>query len=53
VWVLAYAMANAMMAFLHIYPLGLLLIVTGVGLVETLIAAVAGAYFYKEDSAVS
>ena len=50
VWVLAYAMANAMMAFLHIYPLNLLVIATVVGLVEMLIATLAGAYFYKEDS---
>jgi len=48
VWLLAYAMANAMMAFLHIFPLGLLVMVTAVGLVEVLIAATAGAYFYRE-----
>ncbi|MFY9726180.1 MAG: hypothetical protein WB579_00010 [Bryobacteraceae bacterium] len=48
VWLLAYAMENAMMAFLHVFPLGLLLLVTAVGLVEVLIAATAGAYFYKE-----
>ena len=48
VWLLAYAMANAMMAFLHVYPLGLLVSVTVVGLVEVLIAATAGAYFYRE-----
>ncbi|MGO9011997.1 MAG: hypothetical protein ACLQPN_18015 [Bryobacteraceae bacterium] len=48
VWLLAYAMKNAMMAFLHVFPLGLLLLVTAVGLVEVLIAATAGAYFYKE-----
>jgi hypothetical protein len=51
VWMLAIAMANAMSAFLHMYPLGLLLIVTAVGLVEMLIASVAGAYFYKEETA--
>ena len=48
VWLLAYAMANAMMAFLHLFPLGLLVTVTAVGLVEVLIAATAGAYFYRE-----
>ena len=48
IWLLAYAMANAMLAFLHIYPLGLLLTVTAVGLAEVLVATVAGAYFYKE-----
>jgi hypothetical protein len=48
VWLLAYAMANAMMAFLHIFPVGLLVTVTAVGLVEVLGATMAGAYFYRE-----
>ena len=48
VWMLAVAMANAMMAFLHIYPLWILLTVTAVGLPELLIASVSGAYIYKE-----
>ena len=48
VWILAFAMANGMMAFLHIYPLGLLLTVTAVALAELLIASVAGAAIYKE-----
>ena len=50
---LGYAMANAMMAFLHIYPLGLLITVTTVGLLEVLVATTAGAYFYKEESTAS
>jgi hypothetical protein len=49
VWLLGFAMANGMMAFLHIYPLWLLLTVTAVGLPELLVASVAGAYLYKED----
>lgn len=49
VWLLAYAMADAMMAFLHVFPLGLLVMVTAVGLMEVLIAAMAGAYFYREE----
>ena len=44
VWLMAYAM----MAFLHIFPLGLLVMIAVVRLVEVLIAATAGAYFYKE-----
>jgi hypothetical protein len=48
VWLLAHAMANGMMAFLHVYPIGLLVTVTAVGLVEVLIAATAGACFYRE-----
>lgn len=53
VWMLGYAMANAMMAFLHVYPLGLLITVTTVGLLEVLVATTAGAYFYREDSPAS
>ena len=48
VWMLGVAMANAMMAFLHIYPLWLLLTVTAVGLPELLVASVVGAYVYRE-----
>ncbi len=48
VWLLAYAMANAILVFLRIYPIGLMVTVTMVGLLEVLIAATAGAYFYKE-----
>jgi len=48
VWMLGVAMANAMMAFLHIYPLWLLLTVTAVGLPELLVAALLGAYIYRE-----
>lgn len=53
VWMLGWAMANAMLSFLHVYPLGLLLTVTAVGIVEVPGAAIAGAYFYKEGSAES
>lgn len=48
VWILGFAMANGMMAFLHIYPLWLLLTITAVALPEVLIASVAGASIYKE-----
>src|SRR6266404_2964129 len=48
IWLLAFAMANGMMAFLHIYPLWILLTITAVALPEVLIASVAGAYIYKE-----
>lgn len=53
VWMLAFAMSNAMMVFLHLFPLGLMLTATAVELVEVLIASVAGAYFYKEGPAAS
>src|SRR6266853_3483105 len=40
IWLLAFAMANGMMAFLHIYPLWILLTITAVGLPELLVASV-------------
>ena len=48
VWLLVYAISSAPLAFLHIFPLGLELAVTAIGLVEVLVATLAGAYFYKE-----
>jgi hypothetical protein len=49
VWALAYAGGNAAMVFLHLFPLGLMLSATAIGLVETLVAGAAGAAVYKED----
>jgi hypothetical protein len=51
VWMLNMALPNAFNSFLHLYPLSLLLSVTGIELVMSAIAGVAGAYFYKEDGA--
>ena len=51
VWALAYAAGNAAMVFLHLFPLGLMLSATAIGLVETLVAGAAGAAIYKEDEA--
>jgi hypothetical protein len=50
VWALAYASSNAAMVFLHLFPLGLMLSATAVGLVETLVAGLAGAALYKEGA---
>jgi hypothetical protein len=36
--------------FLHLFPIGLVATGLAVGLVETLVAGVAGAYFYKEQA---
>jgi hypothetical protein len=47
--VTAYALGGAAPVFLHLIPVGLMAIALTVGLVETMIAGVAGAYFYKED----
>ena len=51
VWALAYAASNAAVVFLHLFPLGLMLSATAIGLVETLVAGVAGAAIYKEEEA--
>lgn len=53
VWALAYALGTAPPVFMHLFPVGLAGIGVAVGLVETTIAGVAGAYFYKEDTAGS
>jgi hypothetical protein len=50
VWALAYASSNAAMVFLHLFPLGLMLAATAVGLVETVVAGLAGAALYKEGA---
>lgn len=50
VWAAAYMLGSAAPVFLHIFPVGLMLTGLAVGLVETMVAAVAGAYFYKEDA---
>ena len=51
VWALNSALPNAFNSFLHLYPLSLLITMTGIELAMSVIAGVAGAYFYKEDGA--
>lgn len=48
VFFLAYAYSNAGLAVLGFMPGGMMLVVDGWGLVEVLIAAVAGAWLYQE-----
>jgi len=50
IWATAYALGSAASVFLHLIPVGLMAIALAVGLVETMIAGVAGAYFYKEGT---
>ena len=50
-WVTICGMGTAVPVILHIYRLDLGLIGVGYELVEMLVAALAGAYFYKEQSA--
>jgi hypothetical protein len=51
IWATAYALGSAASIFLHLVPLGLMATGLAVGVVETIVAAMAGAYFYKEDAA--
>jgi hypothetical protein len=51
IWATAYVLGSAAPVFLHLFPVGLMAIGLAVGLVETMVAGLAGAYFYKENSA--
>jgi hypothetical protein len=53
IWATAYALGSAAPVFLHLIPVGLAATGLAVALVETMIAGVAGAYFYKEDATES
>jgi hypothetical protein len=50
IWATAYALGSAAPVFLHLIPVGLTAITLGVGLVEAMVAGLAGAYFYKESA---
>ncbi len=47
-WVTAYIFVDAMPTIMGIYPMGMTLMMVGVGLAEIVAATLAGAYFYKE-----
>ncbi len=47
-WVTAYVLVNAMPTVMGVFPLSMTLTLIGAGLVEIIVATVAGAYFYKE-----
>ena len=49
IWVTAYALGSATPVFLQLIPVDLTAIALAVGLVETTVAGLAGAYFYKEQ----
>jgi hypothetical protein len=53
IWATAYVLGSAAPVFLHIFPVGLVVTGLAVALVETMIAGVAGAYFYKENAVES
>jgi hypothetical protein len=50
IWATAYVLGSAAPVFLHLFPVGLVATGLAVALVETMIAGVAGAYFYKENA---
>jgi len=47
-WVTAYVLADSMPMIMGVFPVPLTLTLIGVGLVEIIVASIAGAYFYKE-----
>ena len=49
VWALAYVLGGASLVVMHLFPMGLITIALAVQVIETLVAAVAGAAVYKED----
>ena len=51
VWILAYLMASIIPASMEMFPMRLMWIGVGVGLVEMLIGTILGAWVYKEESA--
>jgi hypothetical protein len=53
VWFAAYLFPSIGYAAMGFFPVGLSALALGWGLVEILLAAVAGAYFYREDAPVA
>ena len=51
VWILAYPLAYMTMAVMGLMPWSLMLIVSATSLVEVVIAALVGCYFYEERAA--
>ena len=49
-WFMEYALGGMFPVFAHLFPLGLAIITTLIGLVEAVVAALAGAAIYKEAS---
>ena len=47
-WVTSYVLVDAMPTIMGVFPLSMTLMLAGVGLIEIVVATVAGAFFYKE-----
>jgi len=53
VWFATFALALSPPVFLHIFPVGVAVTAVGLEIIEMVLAGLAGAYIYKEDSAPS
>ena len=51
VWALAYLLGSAVPVIMHLFPVGLTLVGIGVGLIETIVAGVAGGRFTRKTKA--
>src|ERR1700684_613901 len=49
-WFMNYGLGGAFPVVTHLYPLGLATVTTLIGLVEAVVAGLAGAWVYKEES---
>ncbi len=47
-WVTSYVLVDAMPTIMGVIPMSMTLMLVGVGLIEILVATLAGAYLYKE-----
>ena len=47
-WVTAYVLVDAMPTIMGVFPMSMTLVLAGVGLVEIVIATLAGAWLYRE-----
>lgn len=50
IWVVAYLLSDAGNALVGLYPMSVTLVLVSVGLVEIVIATIAGAFIYREGS---
>lgn len=51
VWLVGYLIPGVYLEIMGIYPMTMMLVMVAVGLVEAVVATIAGAYFYTEASA--
>jgi len=49
-WITSYVLVDAMPTIMGVIPMSMTLMLAGVGLIEILVATLAGAYLYKENA---